>query len=273
MKRLILIPARSASTRLPDKMLADLGGRPVIEQTYLQFANANIADKVAVATDSEAIAEVIRALGGQAIMTSISHESGTLRCAEALQILQAAGENYEFVVNVQGDEPFVPPLWVDSLFFALAENINFSIATLMQPIKTLTELHNPNIVKIIYATPQNNNATPQNNNSLTTTFLAKALYFSRAAVPFLRDMPNDIAAYPFQRHIGIYAFTADTLAAIPNLPASPLEQAERLEQLRWLEAGQNIGLLSTPASINPHISIDTPDDLEQARQYLANRQV
>ncbi len=266
MRRLILIPARRASTRLPDKMLADLGGLPVIAQTYLQFANANIADKVAVATDSETIAEVIRALGGQAIITAASHESGTVRCAEALQILQSTGENYDLVANVQGDEPFVPPLWVDSLFTALAENINFSIATLMQPIKTLTALHNPNIVKIIHA-------APENNNSPTANFLAKALYFSRAALPFLRDTPDDIAAYSFQRHIGIYTFTAKTLAAIPKMPFSPLEQAERLEQLRWLEAGQNIGLLPTPASTKPHISIDTLDDLEQARQYLANQQV
>jgi 3-deoxy-manno-octulosonate cytidylyltransferase (CMP-KDO synthetase) len=259
-------------------MLADLGGRAVIAQTYLQFANANIADKVAVATDSEAIAEIIRALGGQAILTSANHESGTLRCAEALQILQAAGESYDLVANVQGDEPFVPPIWVDSLFTALAENTVFAIASLMQPIKTLAELHNPNIVKIISAATQNNNASPQNNNSPTATFLAKALYFSRAALPFLRDAPDNIAAdniaaYPFQRHIGIYAFRAETLAAIPQMPFSPLEQAERLEQLRWLEAGQNIGLLPTPPTNQPHISIDTLDDLQQARQYLAAQQL
>jgi len=258
MKNLILIPARRASTRLPDKMLADVGGKALIQRTFLRLQTANIGAKIVVATDDEAIGEAVEAVGGQYVLTDIRHDSGTMRCAEALQILLRRGEQYDYIINVQGDEPFLDTRIVSLLFQNLAASPNLHIATVMEGIQWLHQVDNPNIVKLVCAQPQAGET------------LARALYFSRAAIPFLRDAPAKVLPKGlFHRHIGVYGFTRAGLEAVSKLPFSALENAEKLEQLRWLEAGLTIGVLLAPEAQTGQISlsIDTLEDLQQARQY------
>jgi 3-deoxy-manno-octulosonate cytidylyltransferase (CMP-KDO synthetase) len=265
MKNLVLIPARRASTRLPDKMLADIGGQALIQRTFLRLQSANVADKVVVATDDEAIAEAVEAVGGQYVMTSIQHDSGTMRCAEALQILLQRGEQYDYIINVQGDEPFLDTRIVSQLFQNLAASPNLHIATVMEGIQWLHQVDNPNIVKLVSAQAQ------------TGETLRRALYFSRAAIPFLRDAPAKVLPKGlYHRHIGVYGFSRMGLELVAKSPFSALENAEKLEQLRWLEAGLAIGVLLAPEAETGQISlsIDTEEDLQQARQYYAaNKQI
>lgn len=247
MKYLVIIPARYASTRFPAKPLALLGGRPIIEHVYRQVSKA-VSD-VVVATDDERIKAAVEAFGGRAVMTSTEHQSGTDRCYEALQ---RVGGDYDVVVNVQGDEPFVQPEQIEALI-ACFDDPATQIATMVKPFKEsdgVEALENPNSPKVVVSRDM------------------KALYFSRSVIPYMRGAERNewLKRHTYYKHIGIYAFRAKTLAEITALPQSPLELSEKLEQLRWLENGYVIGLATTNRET---IGIDTPEDLCRAEAYLA----
>jgi 3-deoxy-manno-octulosonate cytidylyltransferase (CMP-KDO synthetase) len=244
---LVLIPARYESSRLPGKPLADLGGRPMIQRVYEAVRAVPEVEKVLVATDDERIFRAVEGFGGQAVMTSPEHLSGTDRCAEALASLDW---KHELVVNVQGDEPFVQAEQLRALRQFMQDNPSFPIGTLVRRIETAEELENPNHVKTVVCAHSR-----------------KALYFSRSPVPYLRGVPFN--EWPnrglFYRHLGIYAFRGHTLTVVAALPPSPLESMESLEQLRWLENGWSIGACETD---HAGMGIDTPEDLERAQRLF-----
>ncbi len=239
-----IIPARYGSTRFPGKPLADIGGKPMIQRVVEQARQARRLDRVVVATDDERIADVVRAFGGEVVMTRMEHPSGTDRCFEAYQQLIAgqpvSARLTDYVINIQGDEPFINPAQIDSLAEILDGSVE--LATQMTPIRSAEVLHDVTKVKITYTTQ------------------GEALYFSRQPIPFLRgvDPAHWPDAHPYFRHIGLYAYRADILQQITQLPISSLERAESLEQLRWLEAGYRIRLVITEFD-SP--GIDTPEQL------------
>lgn len=241
-----IIPARYASTRFPGKPLAMLGERTVIEHVYRRVSAE--LDEVVVATDDERIAEAVRAFGGKAVMTSADHRSGTDRCREAYEV---CGSDADVVINIQGDEPFIDPSQIRALkdCFADADTQIATLARRFDPEKGFEALFDPNLVKVTFA-----------NNG-------KALYFSRSIIPYVRnrDWKEWLGATTFFTHVGIYAYRAETLKALAGLGQSTLETAESLEQLRWLQNGFNIKVAETD---KPTIGIDTPEDLEAAREYL-----
>lgn len=247
MKILGVIPARFASTRFPGKPLADLAGKTIIERVYSQCLRARSLAHVVVATDHPAIFSVIQNNGGAVCLTSENHPSGTDRCFEALQLQP---DKYDYVMNIQGDEPFIEPEQIDRLAGSLDGGVQ--LATLIKPIDNAGALASPHTVKVVV-----NRA-------------GEALYFSRAAVPYLREVPADrwVTEHCFYKHIGLYAYRADVLADLTALPLSALEKAESLEQLRWLENGYRI---KTTVTMQETMGIDTPDDLEKARAYLADK--
>jgi len=234
-----IIPARYQSVRFPGKPLVDLAGKPMIVRTYEQVSKVKRLSKVVVATDDQRIYEAVRSSGGNAVMTAQTHTSGTERCAEALAGLDYV-PNKTVVLNIQGDEPFIQPEQIEELMTCF-DNSDTQIATLIKKIETEEMLQNPNVVKVAI-----------NNNG-------KALYFSRFAIPFLRN--GDFKETIFYKHIGIYAYRAEVLNEIVKLPISSLEKAESLEQLRWLQAGYEIQTLATQHKDT--IGIDTPEDLEK----------
>lgn len=241
-----IIPARYHSTRLPAKPLQKLGGKSIIEWVY-SAVKAVIKD-VVVATDDVRIADEVERFGGCAIMTSEAHRSGTDRCAEALTKM---GGDYDIVVNVQGDEPFIRREHIEALI-ACFNNPETEIATLAKPMTSaedMADIHNPNSVKVV------------------TDLRGRALYFSRAAIPFQRDVEQSewSKRHTYLKHIGIYAFRAQTLRAVTSLDTSSLEQTEKLEQLRWLEHGYYISVAKTPYAT---MGIDTPEDLQRAEEML-----
>ncbi len=241
-----IIPARYASTRFPAKPLAMLGGKPVIQRVYEQVAG--VLDDAVVATDDERIYEAVRAFGGKVEMTSTAHRSGTDRCREAYD---KQGRKYDVVVNVQGDEPFIRREQLEALKRCF-ENPATDIATLVKPFSEsdgLAALENPNSPKVVLDAE------------------SCALYFSRSVIPYLRNVPREewLAKHTFYKHIGIYAFRAEVLRKVTALPQSPLEVAESLEQLRWLENGYRIGVGITDAET---VGIDTPEDLARAEAFL-----
>lgn len=241
-----IIPARYHSTRLPAKPLQKLGGKSIIEWVY-SAVKAVIKD-VVVATDDVRIAEEVERFGGCAIMTSEAHRSGTDRCAEALTKM---GGDYDVVINVQGDEPFIRREHIEALI-ACFNNPETEIATLAKPMTSaedMADIHNPNSVKVV------------------TDLRGRALYFSRAAIPFQRDVEQSEWSkhHTYLKHIGIYAFRAQTLRAVTSLDVSSLEQTEKLEQLRWLEHGYYISVAKTPYAT---MGIDTPEDLQRAEEML-----
>ncbi len=248
MKCLVIIPARYASTRFPAKPLALLGGKPIIEHVYGQVSKA--VDDVVVATDDERIMAAVEAFGGRAVMTSTEHQSGTDRCYEALQ---RVGGDYDVVINVQGDEPFIQPEQIEALI-ACFEDAATDIATMVKPFTVadgIEALENPNSPKVVVSRDM------------------KALYFSRSVIPYMRSVEREewLAKHTYYKHIGIYAFRAKTLAEVTALPQSSLELSEKLEQLRWLENGYVIGVATTERET---IGIDTPEDLSRAEAYLAS---
>lgn len=255
MKTLIIVPARFASTRFPAKMLALLDGKPVIQHTYERALRAN-ADKVVVATDHESIYELIENIGGTAVRTSDAHPSGTDRCADALQQLQARGECYDVVINVQGDEVFIDPQQINALIDVFQHDFA-NIATLIRPIQDAALITNPNIVKVVTDVHLPNQPT-----------IAPARYFSRSPIPFVRN-EKDVQQWaqhtPFYKHVGMYGFRAQTLLELVKLPVAPLELAEMLEQLRWLQHGYTI---YTQQTDRENIGIDTPEDLVAAEKWL-----
>jgi 3-deoxy-manno-octulosonate cytidylyltransferase (CMP-KDO synthetase) len=237
-----IIPARYASTRFPGKPLAEIKGKTMIERVYLQASK--VLTDVAVATDDLRIEKEVLRFGGKVIMTSPDHQSGTDRCAEALDKLEGQlNKSFDVVINIQGDEPFIQPAQLEKLMNCF-QNIEVQIATLAKPIETTADLLNPNHVKVI------------------TNPLKKALYFSRSPIPYYRNIPQDewISRYTYLKHIGIYAYKTKALREITRLNQSPLELIESLEQLRWLENGYTIAVETTPFE---SISVDTPEDLDK----------
>lgn len=240
-RRVVIIPARMASTRLPGKPLADICGRPMIEWVYRRTASARGIDSVLVATPDVEIAEAVAAFGGTAVMTSDEHRSGTDRVAEA-----AAGlEDVDIVVNVQGDEPMIMPEAVESLIAPLEAAEAPDITSLMREI-TAEEAADPNLVKVV------------------VDLSGRALYFSRSMIPYLR---NKVPELKIWGHVGIYAYTVRTIRAFSRLQPTPLETAESLEQLRAIENGWRIRMVET--SFTP-IGVDTAADLDKVRKLFAS---
>jgi 3-deoxy-manno-octulosonate cytidylyltransferase (CMP-KDO synthetase) len=235
-----VIPARYASTRFPAKPLVDIAGKTMIQRVYEQVKKSTQISDVVVATDHPEIFNHVTAFGGMVCMTRESHISGTDRCYEALTLQAKA---YEYVINIQGDEPFIKPEQIDLLAGILDGQTE--IATLAKKIEHHDQLFNPNIVKVVVGQT------------------GEGLYFSRAAIPYLRNLPETewLSAQVHYKHIGMYAYRADILQKLTALPVSTLEKAESLEQLRWLEHGYKIKVAETTLET---IGIDTPDDLQKA---------
>ncbi|MBQ6069552.1 MAG: 3-deoxy-manno-octulosonate cytidylyltransferase [Bacteroidales bacterium] len=250
MRTLAIIPARYASTRFPGKPLALLGGKPVIEWVWECVNKLPMLSNAVVATDDRRIADTVEAFGGRAMMTSDQHRSGTDRCGEVLERLEMKGEEYDVVVNVQGDEPFVQQHQLESLV-ACFDTDGTEIATLKTAIGSKGELMSANNVKVVCDRQ------------------GRALYFSRQPIPYLRGAAQEewLQRVRYYKHVGIYAFRAATLKELVKLPQTPLELSESLEQLRWLENGYGIRVCETETG---NIGIDTPEDLKAAEQYLAN---
>ena len=243
MKYIGIIPARHASTRFPGKPLALLGGKPVIQRVYEQVST--LLSATYVATDDDRIYQAVLSFGGQAIMTSPSHKSGTDRIEEAMQKI---GDGYDVVVNIQGDEPFVRQEQITSLCGCF-EDPSTQIATLGKPFETMEAAENPNSPKIVV-----------DNNGY-------AMYFSRSVIPFVRNKERNewITSHPFLKHLGLYAYRREVLSEITSLPQSSLEIAESLEQLRWLQNGYRIRVAITEQET---VGIDTPEDLARAEEFL-----
>ena len=246
MKFIGLIPARYASTRFPGKPLALLNGKPVIQHVYEQAAK--VLDAVYVATDDERIYNKVLAFGGKAVMTSTEHHSGTDRIEEALE---KVGGDFDVVVNIQGDEPFIAQSQIETLCQCFVDKAT-QIATLGKPFECIEAVENPNSPKIVV-----------DNRGY-------ALYFSRSIIPFVRGTERQdwLSKYPFLKHLGIYAYRANVLKEITKLPQSSLELAESLEQLRWLQNGYRIKVGLTDVET---VGIDTPDDLQRAEEFIRNR--
>lgn len=246
MKFIGLIPARYASTRFPGKPLALLNGKPVIQHVYEQAAK--VLDAVYVATDDERIYNKVLAFGGKAVMTSTEHHSGTDRIEEALE---KVGGDFDVVVNIQGDEPFIAQSQIETLCQCFVDKAT-QIATLGKPFECIEAAENPNSPKIVV-----------DNRGY-------ALYFSRSIIPFVRGTERQewLSKYPFLKHLGIYAYRTNVLKEITKLPQSSLELAESLEQLRWLQNGYRIKVGLTDVET---VGIDTPDDLQRAEEFIRNR--
>ncbi len=243
MKFIAIIPSRYASTRFPGKALALIQGIPMIQRVYEQVAKTDGLDQVYVATDDIRIARIVEEAGGDVIMTSESHPSGTSRCKEAKDILAAGGYVYQddIIINVQGDEPLIDPRQIKLVMESFNDE-KVLISTLAKKIETSEELFDENIVKVV---------ADQNQ---------KALLFSRQAIPSLRNIEkaNWIKDYNFLKHIGLYAYWVRTLDEITQLKISPLEQAESLEQLTWLDNGFDIYVQLTAID---SVGVDVPEDL------------
>jgi 3-deoxy-manno-octulosonate cytidylyltransferase (CMP-KDO synthetase) len=239
MKVLGIIPARYASTRFPGKPLIEIQGKSMIQRVYEQASKAKNLSKVVVATDDERIADEVSSFGGEFVMTRNTHQSGTDRCAEVSQHFPDFG----IVINIQGDEPFINPGQID-LLISCFEQSEVHLATLIKEIHSEEELFNNNIPKVII------------NNRL------QAVYFSRHTIPYIRNAEKNkwLKVHQFYKHIGIYGYTAPALIEITRLKPSPLEIAESLEQLRWLENGYTIQTRITDIET---IAIDTPEDLNK----------
>ncbi len=244
MKFTVIIPARYASTRFPGKPLAMLGGKSVIERVY-EKASA-VIDDVYVATDDERISDAVKKFGGRVVMTRADHKSGTDRIEEAAEKI---GSDADVIINIQGDEPFVEASQIKALM-QLFDNADTQIGTLGKRFDTMTATENPNSPKIV------------------TDKRGFALYFSRSVIPFVRgkERAEWIGSYPYLKHLGMYAYRREVLREITRLEQSPLEVAESLEQLRWLENGYRIRVGLTDVET---VGIDTPEDLKRAEEFLA----
>lgn len=245
----VLIPARMASTRLPDKPLADLGGQPMVVRVA-QRARLAGARQVIVATDDERVRRACVAHDVPALLTRSTHVSGSDRLAEACEQLGLDGD--DIVVNVQGDEPLIEPDLISACAALLQAHPDCSVATAAHAIETLADFQNPNVVKLV----------------MDQT--GRALYFSRAPIPWWRDgsQQGQAALPPMSawRHVGLYAYRAATLRRFPMLPPAPLEQVESLEQLRFLWHGERI--VVHRADRAPAAGVDTPEDLARVRSFF-----
>lgn len=246
MQPLIIIPARYESTRFPGKPLALIDEKTMIQHTYEQARQAGFP--VVVATDDERIVEAVQNFGGEVVLTG-EHLNGTSRCYEAAQIaIQEKAWDFDILINVQGDEPFIHPDQIKALFQAF-ESENVDIATFGKQIKDTEELFSANVVKVARGAKN------------------QALYFSRSVIPYCRDAYKDdwVEEHAYLKHIGMYAYRKEVLAELVELPEGQLEKLESLEQLRWLEAGYTIAVLETT---HESVGIDTPEDLKKVKKQL-----
>ena len=237
-----IVPARYASSRFPGKPLADIHGKSMIQRVYEQASKA--LETVYVATDDDRIFNTVKAFGGKVVMTSSLHKSGTDRCAEAIKLAeQEQGLLYDVVLNVQGDEPFIEPQQLELIKSCFSEE-KTAIATLVKKISSTAELFDPNRPKVLLNSQH------------------EAIYFSRSTIPFIRGIDKDswLTSHVFYMHIGLYGFRRDILPEITALPQSPLELAESLEQLRWIENGYHVAVRITTYE---SFGVDTPEDLKK----------
>lgn len=243
MKFIGIIPARFASTRFPGKPLAVLGGKPVIQRVYEQVVS--VLGEAYVATDDERIFKAVEAFGGSAVMTRTDHKSGTDRIEEAAQKLHT---DADVIINVQGDEPFIQKSQLETVK-TLFDDPQVQIGTLGKPFESIEAVMNPNSPKIV------------------CDINSYAMYFSRSMIPYIRgkEQATWLEHFPFLKHIGLYAYRREVLEQITKLPQSPLELAESLEQLRWLQNGYRIKVGLTDVET---VGIDTPEDLQRAEQFI-----
>lgn len=241
MKFIGIIPARYQSTRFPGKPLAMIKNKPMIRWVYENVSE--VLDQVCVATDDERIMEAVQSFGGKVVRTKATHQSGTDRCAEAALLLKDEFD-FDVVINIQGDEPFIRPEQIELLKNCFNDE-DVQIATLVKKIETEEELLNPNRPKVVLDKSRN------------------AMYFSRSAIPYIRgkEEKNWLESNIFWSHVGMYAFRSEVLQRLTRLPQGKLELAESLEQLRWLENGYEIRVAETTIH---SMGIDTPEDLEAA---------
>jgi 3-deoxy-manno-octulosonate cytidylyltransferase (CMP-KDO synthetase) len=234
-----IIPARYASTRFPGKPLVDISGKTMIQRVYEQAKKCSSFADVVVATDDDRIFDHVLGFDGKAVMTSTEHQSGTDRCAE----VASKHPEYDIIINIQGDEPYIDPEQITKLA-ACFNDSGTQIATLVKKIHSVEELHNANSPKVLI------------------NKLSEAIYFSRSPLPHIRgqEPQNWLNYYTYFKHIGIYGYRADILQQITKLPVSPLEKAESLEQLRWIENGYKIKVAETELET---VAVDTPEDLNK----------
>lgn len=244
MKVLGIIPARYASTRLPGKPLAIIGKKSMIQRVYEQAKKSSMLNEVVVATDDQRIFDTVVGFGGQVMMTYAHHKNGTERCAEVIRKFKG----YDYVINIQGDEPFINPAQIDTLAEILDGKVE--LGTLVKKIEDPKYLEMDSIMKVVFTKDMN------------------ALYFSRNAIPYVRDKKPKhwLEHATFYKHIGIYAYRTDILKEITSISTSNLESAESLEQLRWLENGFQIKVAITQLET---FGIDTPEDLEKANESIS----
>lgn len=243
MKVVAVIPARLASTRLPRKVLADIFGKPLVQHVWERVSQAKNIGGVIVATDSPEVVQVVSGWGGHALLTDPNCQSGTERIASILGELDA-----DLILNVQGDEPLVDPGMLDALVDGWM-SVPCDLITPVYRITSVQDLSNPNVVKV------------------ARTEDGRALYFSRSPIPYVRDWPQEkwLEHQAFWGHIGVYGYRKEVLARYTGLPASPLQQAESLEQLRFLEAGYSFKTVETTYR---SVAVDTQDDLEKVRRVI-----
>jgi 3-deoxy-manno-octulosonate cytidylyltransferase (CMP-KDO synthetase) len=247
-KILGVIPARFQSSRFPGKALARIGAKTMLEHVYERASQARYLHKVLIATDDARIAETARGFGALVRMTRNDHVSGTDRVAEA-----ASPENAELIVNIQGDEPLIDPAAIDAAILPLVDDTSAPMGTLKKRIEDEREITDPNVVKVV---------TDRSDN---------AIYFSRCAIPYVREGDSQAARMVHYKHIGLYVYRRDFLMSYSDLPVGPLERAERLEQLRALENGYAIRVVETDYE---SLGVDTPEDLERvSKLYEASMQL
>ncbi|HEY1471739.1 MAG TPA: 3-deoxy-manno-octulosonate cytidylyltransferase [Candidatus Acidoferrum sp.] len=237
----IVIPSRYAATRLPGKPLVNLAGKPMVQRVYEQAKLAQTVHRVLVATDDQRIVDAVQSFGGEARMTRSDHRTGTERIAEV-----AAHEPGDIFVNVQGDEPLIDPVAIDTAVAALLEDPPAQIATVATPIRHAPDIMDPNVVKTVL------------------DFDSNALYFSRAPVPWVRDTQQKVHV-KYWKHLGLYVFQRDALLEYPTLPQGELEKIEQLEQLRWLENGWKIRVAEVE---HDAVSVDVPEDVSRVEKLL-----
>ena len=246
LKILGIIPARFASSRFPGKPLVDIAGKSMIHRVYRQAKQADLLNNLVIATDDERIFSHATAFGANVVMTSQRHLTGTDRCAEVIRMKSYS--NYDVIINIQGDEPLIDPDQINLLANVFI-NKNPEIATLIRPLTENDDLSNPGIIKVVKGK------------------LNQALYFSRSPVPFIRNAPVEhwLKKHIYFQHIGIYGYTKEALLKISRLDFTPLEKAESLEQLRWLENGLRI---ITEISEHRSYSVDIPEDVDKIMEIL-----
>ncbi|MBV8844218.1 MAG: 3-deoxy-manno-octulosonate cytidylyltransferase [Bryobacterales bacterium] len=245
-----VIPARYASSRFPGKVLATIAGKTMLQHVWERASQARYLTSLAIATDDERIRDAAREFGARVVMTRADHVSGTDRVAEA-----ASSSNAGIVVNIQGDEPMIDPTAIDIAILGLIENDEAPMATLKKRIERPGDVTDPNVVKVV------------------TDASGMAIYFSRSPIPYLRDKQGDESrspAFPYFKHLGLYAYRRDFLLAYPDLPVGPLERAERLEQLRAIENGFKIHVGETEYD---SVGVDTPEDCARVAEIFEKTMV